>query len=99
MADSVDFQRYPIRNTGIFFASARRRHCSAEQFKIFATAFNPIVGSTPLPDCSFCSCRPLPGTSNSCECWLVDMHTPVIRPADQPLQFTIVQHLLHPFSF
>ena len=45
MAEAVDFHRYPIRNTGIFFASASRRHCSAEQFKIFATAFNPIVGS------------------------------------------------------
>lgn len=61
-----------MRNTGIFLASARRRHCSAEQSKIFATALNPIVGSKPPSDGSDVS-RPMPETSDRCECWLVDM--------------------------
>ena len=77
MAETVDFHRQPMRKTGIFLASASRRHCSAEQFKIFETSFSPIVGSNASLTISALPRAIGSGMNASCARWLVDMDTPV----------------------
>jgi len=77
MAETVDFHRQPMRKTGIFLASASRRHCSAEQFKILEISFSPIVGSNASLTFSALPRGMDSGMIASCASWLVDMGTPV----------------------
>jgi len=73
MAETVDFQRQPMRKTGIFFACASRWHCSDEQLRILETSFNPMVGSNPsLPPSDLIPARGS-DTNEDCGIWLVDI--------------------------